>query len=130
MEASGPENLANTRKMVVQELLIGQQLAKQLQNVLLASSDGSPSEKDLVVKIIKIFSNALFILDEKEVVDETSQIQHGFLPRLDAWTSEEYSQQSSKSIITTTTPTKKQHKGCYDRRSIYYYTFFLIFHLH
>lgn len=122
MEVSWPENLATTRKMVIEELMVGRELAKQLQRVL-ANSDGSGFEKDLVMKIIKSFSDTLLIFNVKEGVEVSliSQIQAGFRldsPCLDTRKSEDYSQESCKSTTTTATPKKKNRRGCYDRRLV------------
>ena len=122
MEVSaGPENLATTTKIIIQEMMVGRELANQLQNVL-ANSDGSESVKDLVKEIIKSFSNTLSILNVKEGVDQVSVISrtqaHSRLdsPCLDARKSEEYSRASRTTTITS--PTKKGRRGCYARRSL------------
>ncbi|KAF3447905.1 hypothetical protein FNV43_RR08612 [Rhamnella rubrinervis] len=123
MEVSWPENLSTSRKMVIRELMVGRELAKQLQSVL-ANTDGSGSEKYLVMKIVKSLSDTLFILNVKEgdEVSVFSQIQAVSSldsPCLDTGKSEEYSQENCKSTTTTTTttlPNKKNRRGCYDRR--------------
>nr|XP_048319545.1 probable WRKY transcription factor 70 [Ziziphus jujuba var. spinosa] len=114
--SSWPENLTTIQKKVNDELLEGRELAKQLQTVL-ASSGGSRSAEDLLMKIVKSFSTTLSILNVKESDSDfvISQIQPD-LTCLDARKSQDHSRESFWRS-TTTPPTKKlDRRGCYDRR--------------
>lgn len=116
--SSWPENLTTIQKKVNDELMEGRELAKQLQSAL-ASSGGSRSGEDLLMKIVKSFSTTLSILNVKESDSDfvISQIQPD-LTCLDARKSQDHSRQSFWRS-TTTPPTKKlDRRGCYDRRLI------------
>ena len=89
-------NLVNTtsRERVIEELMEGRELANQLRSVLIGSGS---SADDLVMKILKSFSNILFILNVNDFNsdDSVSQIQDDFghsradSPCLDAWKSQD-----------------------------------------
>lgn len=129
MEVSWPENLATTRNMVNQQLMLGRELAKQLQTVLAHKSGIGPAgrEKDLITKIIESFSNTISILNAKGGVGVSviSQIQADSgsdSPLMDAPKAEQYAQENCRSSSTTTTTitpsNKKSRRGCHDRRLI------------
>ncbi|XP_015897292.3 WRKY DNA-binding transcription factor 70 [Ziziphus jujuba] len=119
MEGFWPENLVSTnfiQKKVNDELVAGQELAKQLRNVLAKSDDDPRSAEDLMMQIVKSFSNTLSILNFEEghdVASVISQIQTD-LPCLDARKMKDHSRESFRR--STTTPTKKDRRAFYDRR--------------
>lgn len=117
MDGSWPENLDAIRKMAIEELMKGRELANQLRCVLSKSDDSAGSVKNLLMKIMKSFSTTLSILNVKSSV--ISQTQADFqvgLPCLVARNSED-SQESCKSN-TITIPSKKNRRGCYERRLV------------
>lgn len=128
MECSWPETLATTLEMVVEEVKEGREFANQLRSVL-EMSGGSGSARDLVIKILKSFSNTLFVLNVKEEgVDRASVISSvqadsdEDLPCSDACKAEdslEGCRISTTYNSTNSTPTKKNRRGCYDRRLYY-----------
>ena len=89
-----------------------------------------------MIKILKSFSNILFILNVKEVGVESSRIQanSGVDSLCLVGGKAKDSQESCKSSTNSTTPppTKKSRRGCYDRRLVStYYTirFFLAIYI-
>lgn len=118
MDTTWPENLSPSRKRVIDELMEGRDLANQLQSVLSKCDGSASSAEDLVVKIMKSFSNTLFILNVNEG-DEVSVSQilansHVDSACLDARKSED-SEGSCRSISTA-----KDRRGCYKRRLIFF----------
>ncbi|KAH7514770.1 hypothetical protein FEM48_Zijuj11G0125700 [Ziziphus jujuba var. spinosa] len=106
---------------MIEELMIGLELANLLPNVVAESDGGSGSAKDLASKIIKSFSNIFTLLNivregDDDQVSVLSQIQvEDSSPCLVAWKSEDYSPESCRH--PNNTPTKKSRRGCYQRRS-------------
>ncbi|KAH7514773.1 hypothetical protein FEM48_Zijuj11G0126000 [Ziziphus jujuba var. spinosa] len=131
MSSSGPENLTSSTilKRLNDELIEGRDFANRLLSVL-ASSDGSKSAEDLLVKIVKSFSNTLSLLNVKECDNNSdsviSQIRAADLPRLDARKSQDHSRESFRRR-SATPPTKKlDRRGCYDRRLILFLVSFIV----
>ncbi|XP_015897288.3 WRKY DNA-binding transcription factor 70 [Ziziphus jujuba] len=121
MSSSRPENLTSSTilKRLNDELIEGRDFANRLLSVL-ASSDGSKSAEDLLVKIVKSFSNTLSLLNVKECDNNSdsviSQIRAAYLPRLDARKSQDHSRESFRRSPTTPRTKKLDRRVCYDRR--------------
>ncbi|KAH7533012.1 hypothetical protein FEM48_Zijuj04G0084500 [Ziziphus jujuba var. spinosa] len=118
MEGSWPENLAtiNQKKVINDELMEGREIANKLRSLLSNSGDDSKSAKDLVIKIMKSFSNTLSMLNVKEgdiAGSMISQIQ-AHSSCLDASKSEGDSQESCRS--SNITPIKKDRRSFHNRR--------------
>lgn len=120
MEVAWPENLSTIRERMIEELMIGLELANLLPNVVAESDGGFGSAKDLASKIIKSFSNIFTLLNivregDDDQVSVLSQIQvEDSSPCLVAWKSEDYSPESCRP--PNNTPTKKSRRGCHQRR--------------
>lgn len=123
--SSRPENLPSARKHAVEELLRGQESAKQLRDLFMkvfsqaaaaaaaggddgGDGDGGArhpaSAEDLVVKVLRSFDNTLSLLSRAEP-DEVSQV-----PVRACAVKSEDSEESSKTSVP------RDRRGCYKRR--------------
>ncbi|KAI3408973.1 uncharacterized protein J3R85_019922 [Psidium guajava] len=108
---SWPENLSSSRHDAVEELLRGQESAKQLRDLFTALSRGAggdarhpASAGDLVVKVLRSFDKTLSLLSGADP-DEVSQV-----PVKACRVKSEYSEESSKTSVP------RDRRGCYKRR--------------
>nr|QFU81039.1 WRKY70 [Populus alba var. pyramidalis] len=118
MESSWPENLPSHRKKVVDELLRGQEIAKQLKFAMSESTgdDGSMSAENLVKEIMNSFSTTLSILNGGGYDDDVSQTPATTKLCSPPCYGRKSSEDSGESSKSTATVKVKDRRGCYKRR--------------